>query len=147
MSQSQSAPDLYRFNVSRNVERQKSRTFPVDQELYDLCNLSGVTLDSEVFQILLDLIRINVSPNALVQVLKKMTKQATVRGSLESAVPSERSRSVTPSVSSRDSGDSVFDPSRASGFKEDSAAGDGEKSTSERLASRLRALKAGRKGT
>ena len=126
----------------------------MDQELYDLCNLSGVTLDSEVFQILLDLIKINVSPNALVQVLKKMTKQGTGRGSLENVAASESGRSthsVTNSTSSRASGDTAFDSasvrSGTGSSKDDSAFVEGEKSSSERLVSRLRALRAARKAT
>ena len=149
MSQSQSTQDMYRVNVSRGAERGKTKgNFQAEQELYELCNLSGVTLDPEVFQILLDLIQINVSPNALVQVLKKMTKQASQRpGSLENITPSigyaasERSLGGT-SVSS----DSAFEPTRGSVSKDDSIP-DNDKSTTERLANRLRALKAGRKAT
>jgi hypothetical protein len=143
MSQSQSTSDLYRVNISRGAERPKPRgNFQVEQELYELSNLSGVTLDPEVFQILLDLIQINVSPNALVQVLKKMTKQGNPRGSLDNVTPSETGRSVGSSVSS----DSAFEPSKGSTFKEETAA-KSEKSSTEHLANRLRALKAGRKAT
>ena len=148
MSQSQSTSDIYRVNVSRGAERQKAKgSFQVEQELYELCNLSGVTLDSEVFQVLLDLIQINVSPNALVQVLKKMTKQ---RGSLENVTPSisyaqsESGRSL--GGTSISSADSAFDASSRGVFKDESTA-ESEKSSTERLANRLRALKAGRKAT
>lgn len=134
------------MNASRNAERLKSRgNFQAEQELYDLCNLSGVTLDPDVFQILLDLIQINVSPNALVQVLKKMTKQASQRGSLENITPStgyaqsESGRSL--GGTSVSSADSAFEPSRG----KDESSVESDKSSTERLANRLRALKAGRK--
>ncbi|CAB4000224.1 mitotic-spindle organizing 2-like [Paramuricea clavata] len=150
MSQSQSTTDLYRVNVSRGAERLKPRgNFHVEQELYELCNLSGVTLDPDVFQILLDLIQINVSPNALVQVLKKMTKQGTQRGSLENVTPST---SYAQSESGRSHGgtsvssDSAFEASKGSVFRDETTS-ETEKSSTERLASRLRALKAGRKAT
>ena len=146
---STSAPDLYRANVSRNAERLKTKgNFQAEQELYDLCNLSGVTLDPDVFQILLDLIQINVSPNALVQVLKKMTKQVSQRGSLENITPStayaQSESGRSHGGTSVSSADSAFEPSRGSAFKDESAV-ESEKSSTERLANRLRALKAGRK--
>jgi len=43
-----------------------------DEELMEICGLSGVKIDPEVFKILLDLIKLNVSPTALVQVLRKV---------------------------------------------------------------------------
>jgi hypothetical protein len=150
MSQTPSTSDLYRVNVSRNAERLKPRgNFQVEQELYELCNLSGVTFDPDVFQILLDLIQLNVSPNALVQVLKKMTKQASQRGSLENVTPSTgyvQSESGRSLGGSSVSSDSAFETTRGSAFKDESAA-ESEKSSTERLANRLRALKAGRKAT
>ena len=150
MSQSQSTSDLYRVNAFRGAERQKPRgNFQVEQELYELCNLSGVTLDPEVFQILLDLIQINVSPNALVQVLKKMTKQGNSRGSLENVTPSAtyaHSETARSAGGSSVSSDSAFEASKGSTLKDESAL-ESEKSSTERLANRLRALKAGRKAT
>lgn len=66
MSRSNSTPDIYRASLTRlNAKSQ-------DEELLELCNLSGVFLDPEVFKILLDLIKLNVSPTAMVQVLKKI---------------------------------------------------------------------------
>lgn len=147
MSTSQSISDNYRVNGSRSAERLKPKAnFHVEQELFELCNLSGVTLDPDVFQIILDLIQINVSPNALVQVLKKMTKQGkqTQRGSLENVTtssvyaPSEAGKSLY--------NDSVFEQPKGNVFKDEFNA-ETERSSTERLANRLRALKAGRKAT
>ncbi|XP_033102187.1 mitotic-spindle organizing protein 2B-like [Anneissia japonica] len=44
-----------------------------DQELYELCNLSGVNLSPAVYKILMDLLKMNVSPVAITQMLKTMT--------------------------------------------------------------------------
>ncbi|KAJ7387165.1 Mitotic-spindle organizing gamma-tubulin ring associated [Desmophyllum pertusum] len=66
MSRSQSSPDIYKVTVSRTNAKS------LDEELLDLCNLSGVTLDPDVFKILLDLIKLNVPPTSLVSVLKQI---------------------------------------------------------------------------
>lgn len=146
MSQTSSTSDIYRGNISRGADRPKARgNFNVEQELYDLCNLSGVTLDPDVFQIILDLIQVNVSPNALVQVLKKMSKQTHRKVSIESVTPSigyahsEGSKSLV-------NNDSAIESSKGSVFRDETTA-ESEKSSKESLASRLRAIKAGRKAT
>lgn len=66
MSRSQSTPDIYKVTVTRANPKS------VDEELLELCNLSGVTLDPDVFKILLDLIKLNVPPTSLVSVLKQI---------------------------------------------------------------------------
>lgn len=66
MSRSKSTPDIYKVTVTRTNSKS------LDEELLELCNLSGVTLDPDVFKILLDLIKLNVSPTSLVSILKKI---------------------------------------------------------------------------
>lgn len=57
-------------NYRVNLTRLSPKT--VDEELMEVCSLSGVKIDPEVFKILMDLIKLNVSPTALVQVLRKV---------------------------------------------------------------------------
>ena len=69
MARSNSNADNYKVKMSLTRLSSKSQ----EEELFDLCNLSGVTLDPDVFKIVMDLIKLNVQPTALVQMLKKMT--------------------------------------------------------------------------
>ncbi|GFR79305.1 mitotic-spindle organizing protein 2B [Elysia marginata] len=52
--------------------RSKGTRNPADMELYELAQLSGITMDPHVFEILLDLLRKNVSPDAIVEMLRSM---------------------------------------------------------------------------
>lgn len=76
MARSNSNADNYKVKMS--LTRLSSTSKSQEDELLDLCNLSGVTLDPDVFKIVMDLIKMNVQPTALVQMLKKMT--ATSKG-------------------------------------------------------------------
>lgn len=80
MSRSQSSPDIYKVSVTR------ANAKSVDEELLELCNLSGVTLDRDVFKILLDLIKLNVPPTSLVSVLKQIAATKGYRGEGHSAL-------------------------------------------------------------
>ncbi|ELT99008.1 hypothetical protein CAPTEDRAFT_208499 [Capitella teleta] len=44
-----------------------------DEELYSLANLAGVTMDPQIFKIVIDLLRMNVAPMAVQGMLKNMT--------------------------------------------------------------------------
>ncbi|RDD36465.1 Mitotic-spindle organizing protein 2A, partial [Trichoplax sp. H2] len=44
----------------------------IDNELYTLCRLSGCWINKDVFKTILDLLRANVQPNAILQVLKSI---------------------------------------------------------------------------
>ena len=81
MSRSQSSPDI---NYKVSVTRVNAKS--VDEELLELCNLSGVTLDRDVFKILLDLIKLNVPPTSLVSVLKQIAATKGYRGEAHSAL-------------------------------------------------------------
>lgn len=67
MSRSNSNAEHYKVTLTRLSSKSQ------EEELMDLCNLSGVSLDPDVFKIVMDLIKMNVQPTALVQVLKKIT--------------------------------------------------------------------------
>ncbi|EDO44605.1 predicted protein [Nematostella vectensis] len=66
MSRSISTPDIYKVSLSRLDAKS------VDEELLEVCMLSGVKIDPDVFKILLDLMKTNVSPSALVQILRRI---------------------------------------------------------------------------
>ncbi|XP_033729511.1 mitotic-spindle organizing protein 2-like [Pecten maximus] len=48
---------------------------PEEQELYELADLAGVVIDPAVFKIVLDLLKMNVAPTAVLQMLKSMCGQ------------------------------------------------------------------------
>ncbi|XP_060072733.1 mitotic-spindle organizing protein 2B-like [Ylistrum balloti] len=48
---------------------------PEEQELYELADLAGVVVDPSVFKIVLDLLKMNVAPTAVLQMLKSMCGQ------------------------------------------------------------------------
>lgn len=58
--------------VLRAQLRTKGTRNPADMELYELSQLSGITMDPHVFEILLDLLRKNVTPDAIVEMLRSM---------------------------------------------------------------------------
>ena len=80
MSRSQSTPDVYKVTVTR------ANAKSLDEELLELCNLSGVTLDPDVFKILLDLIKLNVPPTSLVHVMKQIAATKGYRSEAHSAL-------------------------------------------------------------
>lgn len=131
MSRSKSTPDIYKVTVTRT----NSKT--LDEELLELCNLSGVTLDPDVFKILLDLIKLNVSPTSLVSILKKI---AATKG-----YPSDTPSHSTTKLSSSSSlmATSSFDTLQSSHLGSSSSLGSTQTSR-ERIpiSSRLKELKA-----
>ena len=97
MSRSQSTPDIYKVTVTR------ANAKSLDEELLDLCNLSGVTLDPDVFKILLDLIKLNVPPTSLVHVLKQIAATKGYRSENHPALTAKLSGgSITTATSSID---------------------------------------------
>lgn len=97
MSRSQSTPDIYKVTVTR------ANAKSLDEELLDLCNLSGVTLDPDVFKILLDLIKLNVPPTSLVSVLKQIAATKGYRSEGHSVLSAKLSGgSMTTTGSSYD---------------------------------------------
>ncbi|XP_013405372.1 mitotic-spindle organizing protein 2-like [Lingula anatina] len=43
-----------------------------ESELYELANQAGILIDPEVFKILVELLRMNVAPTAIIQMLRTM---------------------------------------------------------------------------
>ncbi|XP_071789374.1 uncharacterized protein [Asterias amurensis] len=56
-----------------------------EQDLYELCSLSGVDISPAVFRIIFDLLKMNVSPVAIVQMLKSMVHRSNKTPSSQSA--------------------------------------------------------------
>ena len=131
MSRSKSTPDIYKVTVTRTTSKS------LDEELMELCNLSGVILDPDVFKILLDLIKLNVSPTSLVSVLKKI---AATKG-YQSEAPS--TTKLTSSSSSTSLGTSSIDPT-PSLLTSGSGLGSTQNSSRERIpiSSRLKEMRA-----
>ncbi|XP_061188474.1 mitotic-spindle organizing protein 2-like [Saccostrea echinata] len=46
-----------------------------EQELYELSQLAGVVFDPSVFKIIMDLLKMNVAPQAILQVLRSISGQ------------------------------------------------------------------------
>ena len=74
-SKSRSQPDLYKVTADGKLVSGKNRS--IDDELFHLCALSNVRFDVDVFKIMIDLLRLNVNPNTLLDVFRKM---ASARG-------------------------------------------------------------------
>lgn len=56
----------------------------IDDHLHELATLSGVNFDKEVFNIVIDLLKLNVNPNTILDILKKMAQQKGMRPSKSS---------------------------------------------------------------
>ncbi|XP_055087838.1 mitotic-spindle organizing protein 2 isoform X2 [Periophthalmus magnuspinnatus] len=70
------APDSPALLVSANVQKyaikKKKVLSPEESELYELTQAAGIIIDQEVFKIILDLLKMNVAPQAVFQTLKAM---------------------------------------------------------------------------
>ncbi|GFO06896.1 mitotic-spindle organizing protein 2b [Plakobranchus ocellatus] len=87
--------------VLRAQLRSKATKNPADMELYELSQLAGITMDPHVFEILLDLLRKNVPPEAIVHMLRSMCSTAyhqlqQQNTSQPSALSSSKSSSLAP---------------------------------------------------
>lgn len=133
MSRSQSTPDIYKVTVTRMNPKS------LDEELLELCNLSGVTLDADVFKILLDLIKLNVPPTSLVTVLKQIASTKGYRSEGHSVLSAKSSTGSTGSSSSYETSQSSQSTSGAG-----SSSGSTQSARSERIpiSSRLREMRA-----
>uniref|UniRef100_A0A3Q3WFY7 Mitotic spindle organizing protein 2B n=1 Tax=Mola mola TaxID=94237 RepID=A0A3Q3WFY7_MOLML len=71
-----SAPDSPALVVTSNVQKYAIKKKKVlsaeDAELFELTQAAGVTVDQEVFKIIVDLLKMNVAPQAVFQTLKAM---------------------------------------------------------------------------
>ncbi|XP_037547704.1 mitotic-spindle organizing protein 2 [Nematolebias whitei] len=71
-----SAPDSPALLVTANVQKyamKKKKVLSAEEsELFELTQATGVTVDQEVFKIIVDLLKMNVAPQAVFQTLKAM---------------------------------------------------------------------------
>ena len=75
-SKSKSNPDLHKLGSNtRSAAGQFARVKNTDDELHELCVLSGLKIDVDVFKIVLDLLRLNVNPNTMADVLRNLSQQ------------------------------------------------------------------------
>ncbi|XP_056146725.1 mitotic-spindle organizing protein 2 [Lampris incognitus] len=59
-------------NVQKVAVSKKKVLSPEDSELFELTQAAGITMDQEVFKIMVDLLKMNVAPQAVFQTLKAM---------------------------------------------------------------------------
>ncbi|XP_045922038.1 mitotic-spindle organizing protein 2 isoform X2 [Micropterus dolomieu] len=71
-----SAPSSPALVVTSNVQKyaiKKKKVLSAEEtELFDLTQAAGITVDQEVFKIIVDLLKMNVAPQAVFQTLKAM---------------------------------------------------------------------------
>ncbi|XP_029301129.1 mitotic-spindle organizing protein 2 isoform X1 [Cottoperca gobio] len=71
-----SAPDSPALVVTSNVQKyamKKKKVLSAEEtELFELTQAAGITVDQEVFKIIVDLLKMNVAPQAVFQTLKAM---------------------------------------------------------------------------
>ncbi|XP_016894260.1 mitotic-spindle organizing protein 2 isoform X4 [Cynoglossus semilaevis] len=71
-----SAPDSPALVVTSNVQKyaiKKKKILTAEEtELFELTQAAGITIDQEVFKIIVDLLKMNVAPQAVFQTLKAM---------------------------------------------------------------------------
>ncbi|XP_037340296.1 mitotic-spindle organizing protein 2 isoform X3 [Pungitius pungitius] len=116
-----SAPDSPALLVTSNVQKyaiKKKKVLSAEEaELFELTQAAGITVDQEVFKIIVDLLKMNVAPQAVFQTLKAMCAgqrvaegcgessaaphaatapaEVRVRSSKGAAAPGERSREAS----------------------------------------------------
>uniref|UniRef100_A0A3B5MVQ6 Mitotic spindle organizing protein 2B n=1 Tax=Xiphophorus couchianus TaxID=32473 RepID=A0A3B5MVQ6_9TELE len=86
------APDSPVMVVTSNVQKyaiKKKKVLSAEEsELFELTQAAGITLDQEVFKIIVDLLKMNVAPQAVFQTLKAMCAGLRVtESSAESSHP------------------------------------------------------------
>uniref|UniRef100_A0A8C5R5X6 Mitotic-spindle organizing protein 2 n=1 Tax=Leptobrachium leishanense TaxID=445787 RepID=A0A8C5R5X6_9ANUR len=59
-------------SVQKYVSKKKKVLNPEEAELYELSQAAGIVMDQEVFKIIVDLLKLNVAPLAVFQMLKSM---------------------------------------------------------------------------
>nr|CAB3264170.1 mitotic-spindle organizing protein 2B-like [Phallusia mammillata] len=61
---------------STSSTRRSAALNPEEQDLWELCYYAGLTTDPKVFRILMDLLRMDVHPQAVINVLKNITPKS-----------------------------------------------------------------------
>ncbi|XP_075312546.1 mitotic-spindle organizing protein 2 isoform X2 [Odontesthes bonariensis] len=116
-----SAPDSPALVVTTNVQKyamKKKKVLNAEEtELFELTQAAGITMDQEVFKILVDLLKMNVAPQAVFQTLKAMCAGQRVA---ESFVGEASAASHTTSMTTA--------PTEARAVRSKAGASHGEKS-------------------
>ncbi|XP_020504331.1 mitotic-spindle organizing protein 2 isoform X2 [Labrus bergylta] len=93
-----SAPDSPALLVTSNVQKyaiKKKKVLSAEEmELFELTQAAGITVDQEVFKIIVDLLKMNVAPQAVFQTLKAMCAGQRVAESCGGAEPSAASHTT-----------------------------------------------------
>ncbi|XP_037835566.1 mitotic-spindle organizing protein 2 isoform X2 [Kryptolebias marmoratus] len=94
-----SAPDSPALVVTANVQKyaiKKKKVLSAEEsELFELTQAAGVTVDQEVFKILVDLLKMNVAPQAVFQTLKAMCAGQRVAESCGESSAASHTSSMT----------------------------------------------------
>ncbi|XP_034566317.1 mitotic-spindle organizing protein 2 [Notolabrus celidotus] len=97
-----SAPDSPALVVTSNVQKyaiKKKKVLSAEEmELFELTQAAGITVDQEVFKIIVDLLKMNVAPQAVFQTLKAMCAGQRVAescGGTESSSNASHTTSIT----------------------------------------------------
>ncbi|RVE66128.1 hypothetical protein OJAV_G00123300 [Oryzias javanicus] len=107
------APDSPALVVTANVQKyavKKKKVLTAEEsELYELTQAAGITVDQEVFKIMVDLLKMNVAPQAVFQTLKAMCagQRVAENGGAESSTPSHAASAGTAPPEPRDSEESL----------------------------------------
>ncbi|KAM8744224.1 mitotic-spindle organizing protein 2 isoform 2-T2 [Acanthopagrus schlegelii] len=94
-----SAPDSPALVVTSNVQKyaiKKKKVLSAEEsELFELTQAAGITVDQEVFKIIVDLLKMNVAPQAVFQTLKAMCAGQRVAESCGGVEPSTVSHTTS----------------------------------------------------
>ncbi|KAM9337983.1 mitotic-spindle organizing protein 2 isoform 3-T3 [Symphorus nematophorus] len=104
-----SAPDSPALVVTSNVQKyaiKKKKVLSAEEtELFELTQAAGITVDQEVFKIIVDLLKMNVAPQAVFQTLKAMCAGQRVAescGGVESSAASHTTSITTAPTEARE---------------------------------------------
>ncbi|KAI3361721.1 hypothetical protein L3Q82_002075 [Scortum barcoo] len=94
-----SAPDSPALVVTSNVQKyaiKKKKVLSAEEtELFELTQAAGITVDQEVFKIIVDLLKMNVAPQAVFQTLKAMCAGQRVAESVGDTSTASHTTSIT----------------------------------------------------
>ncbi|XP_076615035.1 mitotic-spindle organizing protein 2 isoform X5 [Chaetodon auriga] len=102
-----SAPDSPALVVTSNVQKyaiKKKKVLSAEEtELFELTQAAGITVDQEVFKIIVDLLKMNVAPQAVFQTLKAMCagQRVAESGGVESSTASHTTSITTAPTEAR----------------------------------------------
>ncbi|XP_047227646.1 mitotic-spindle organizing protein 2 isoform X2 [Girardinichthys multiradiatus] len=93
------APDSPVLVVTSNVQKyaiKKKKVLNAEEnELFELTQAAGITVDQEVFKIIVELLKMNVAPQAVFQTLKAMCAGQRVAESCEESSTVTHTTSIT----------------------------------------------------